>query len=120
MALTTEMYRNRPVRCLGVEELDGWRLKVYGIAYGAEQPSAELVAAGVGAGRGRLPAPAVTGDRYGVGFLGIHEGRGGNFVFVDWWAQENELHHHVWFSGRRTRPPCARGRPTTRSPATGT
>lgn len=94
----TERYRTRPVRCLAIEEFDGWRLKVYGIAYGADRPSVELVAAGLAAGRGRLPSPAVTGDRYGVGFLGVHEGRGGNFVFVDWWAQENELHHHVWFS----------------------
>jgi hypothetical protein len=28
----------------------------------------------------------------------VHQGRALNFVFVDWWAQENELHHHVWFS----------------------
>jgi hypothetical protein len=24
--------------------------------------------------------------------------RGANFVFVDWWADENELHHHVFIS----------------------
>ncbi len=30
--------------------------------------------------------------------MGIHEGRGANFVFVDWWAEENELHHHVFIS----------------------
>ena len=35
---------------------------------------------------------------YSVGFLGIHEGRTANFVFVDWWAEENELHHHVYVS----------------------
>ncbi len=22
----------------------------------------------------------------------------GNFVFLDWWEHENELHHHVFFS----------------------
>jgi hypothetical protein len=47
---------------------------------------------------GVLPSLAVTPTRYGVGFLGIHDGRGGNFVFADWWEQENELHHHVFFS----------------------
>jgi len=36
--------------------------------------------------------------RCGVGFLGIHDGRGANFGFVDWWADENELHHHVYIS----------------------
>jgi hypothetical protein len=34
----------------------------------------------------------------GHGFLGVHDGRGGNFVFVDLWEEENELHHHVVFS----------------------
>jgi hypothetical protein len=37
-----------------------------------------------------LPRPAITPIRYGVGFLGVHDGRGGNFVFVDWWEQEND------------------------------
>jgi hypothetical protein len=37
-------------------------------------------------------------NHYGVGFVGIHEGKTGNFVFVDWWADENELHHHVYVS----------------------
>jgi len=55
-------------------------------------PPPEAAAAGV------LPTPAVTPTRYGVGFLGVHDGRGGNFVFVDWWEHENELHHHVFFS----------------------
>ena len=35
---------------------------------------------------------------HGVGFLGVHEGRDANFVFVDWWAGENELRHHVYRS----------------------
>lgn len=26
----------------------------------------------------------------------IHQSRTGNFVFVDWWADENEFHHHVY------------------------
>lgn len=33
-----------------------------------------------------------------MGFLGIHDGKTANFVFVDWWASENELHHHVYAS----------------------
>jgi hypothetical protein len=48
----------------------------------------------------RLPCPAVTDDRYGVGFVGAHDGRGANFVFVDWWAAEDELHHHTWLSSK--------------------
>jgi len=94
----TEAYRRRPVRCLDVAELDGWRIKIYGIAYQSETPDRALVDAALGTARRALPSPATSDDRYGVGFLGIHEGRASNFVFVDWWAREDELHHLVWFS----------------------
>ena len=43
-------------------------------------------------------AKAIKSRHYEVGFLGIHDGRTSNFVFVDWWADENELHHHVFIS----------------------
>jgi hypothetical protein len=93
-----EPYRARPVRFLDLAELDGWRIKVYGIAYEGERPRAAFVEAALDIARRSLPAPASTDDRYGVGFLGVHQGRASNFVFLDWWEQENELHHHIWFS----------------------
>jgi hypothetical protein len=93
-----EPYRPRAIRCLEVAEISGWRVKVYGLAYEGERPAAKLVDATLEAARATLPSPAVTDERYGVGFLGAHQGRGSNFAFVDWWALENELHHHVWFS----------------------
>jgi hypothetical protein len=85
---------------LGVEAVEGWRLKMYGIAYDRERLRRELVAAAVNEAALRLPQPPVSEARYGVGFSGVHDGRGGNFVFVDWWEQENELHHHVFFSSK--------------------
>jgi len=33
-----------------------------------------------------------------LGFLGIHDGRGANQVFLDLWVNENELLHVVWVS----------------------
>jgi hypothetical protein len=93
-----EPYATRSVRCLDLLTFDGWRLKLYGIAYRGERPVEALVEAAVAAAQERLPRPAVTDDRYGLGFIGAHEGRGGNFVFVDWWAEEDELHHHTWRS----------------------
>jgi hypothetical protein len=94
----TEPYRPRAIRCLDVVELGDWRIKVYGLAYEVERPAPVLVDAALDAARRSLPTPATANDRYGVGFIGAHQGRGSNFVFVDWWALENELHHHVWFS----------------------
>lgn len=46
-----------------------------------------------------------------MGFLGVHDGRGGNFVFLDWWAQENELHHEVYFSATQRPGELRRGMP---------
>jgi hypothetical protein len=94
----TEPYRPRPIRPLTPIEDRGWRLKVYGISYGRQTPRTELEAAARAAIVRLLPTPAVTPDRYGVGFAGIHDGRGACFVFVDWWAAENELHHRVLIS----------------------
>lgn len=94
----SEPYAPRPVLALGTWHCGGWRIKKYAIAYARETPRPELVAAAEASAADILPTPAVTASRYGVGFLGIHDGRGGNFVFIDWWEQENELHHHVFFS----------------------
>lgn len=93
-----EPYNARPVRPLGLHEHEGWRLKLYGIAYGRELPAPELVDAAKRLAEERLPHPVGDGaeERYGVGFLGVHEGRGSDFVFLDWWQNENELHHHTW------------------------
>jgi hypothetical protein len=33
---------------------------------------------------------------YGVIFLGVHDGRGADFAFIDWWAEEHELHYYVY------------------------
>src|SRR5215218_8273199 len=93
-----EHYEPRPVSALGVQEIAGWRLKLYGIAYGRERPRPELLEAALAAAASPLPQPPSSDSRYGVGFLGVHDGRGGNFVFVDWWARDNELHHQVFFS----------------------
>jgi catechol 2,3-dioxygenase-like lactoylglutathione lyase family enzyme len=91
-----EPYRARAIRFLDRWNIASWRLKVYGIAYRGESPRPELVAAARRLAEERLAHDADGTSHYGVGFVGVHEGRGGNFVFVDWWADENELHHHVY------------------------
>lgn len=93
-----EAYARRPVRPMGVRSFGDWRVKLYGIAYGRDEPSPELVQAAFGAAESTLPMPARSDDRYGLGFLGIHDGRDSNFVFVSWWENENELQHRVFYS----------------------
>lgn len=91
-----QAYRPRPVRCAGIWAVDGWRLKLYGIAYDRDRPRPELVDAAQRAARTRLPQPAFGAGRYGVGFMGAHDGRDACVAFVDWWANEDELHHHLY------------------------
>lgn len=95
-----EPYAPRSVRCFDSLTFDGWRVKLYGIAYRGERPVQALIDAAVAAAQQALPRPAVTHHRYGAAFVGAHDGRGANFVFVDWWANEDELHHHSWLSSK--------------------
>ena len=91
-------YHPRPTRFLELWEQRGWRLKIYGITHGADTPRPQLVVTAKGLADRVLPDPPITAVRYGVGFIGVHDGAGANFVFVCWWANENELHHMVYCS----------------------
>ncbi|HJR07547.1 MAG TPA: hypothetical protein VJ842_09835 [Pyrinomonadaceae bacterium] len=93
--LLQEPYEARPIRFLEEWHDAGWRLKVYGISYRRASPRAELVETAKRLARECLPE-ARAGGNYGVGYVGAHDGRAANFIFVDWWADENELHHHVF------------------------
>jgi hypothetical protein len=83
------------IRFLEIWEQKGWRLKVYGITYQGEYPRPHLLEQAKALASDRLPALADAPGCYGVGFLGVHDGRGTDFLYLDWWAEENELHHHL-------------------------
>jgi len=93
---SSEPYAARSVRFLGLWKHRGWRMKVYGIAYQGELPSQALRDRATALAARDLPSPADGESRRGVGFIGVHEGRGANLVFVGWWANENELHLLVY------------------------
>ena len=93
-----EAYGRRPIRFLELWSEAGWTLKVYGIAYRRPRPRPRLIEAAKDTAREQLTGPANKHNHYGLGFLGVHDGRGANFVFLDYWADENELHQHVYVS----------------------
>lgn len=97
MIALQEPYAPRPIRPLGLWEAAGWRLKQYGIARQGERPRPPLVAAAQATVEKTLPRFAEI-RLYGVGFVGIHDGRGANVVFLSVWADENELRHLVFVS----------------------
>src|ERR1041385_5101876 len=89
-------YTPRPIRFLELWKPLGWQIKVYGIAYNRPAPEPSLVGKAKEIAASRLAAIPPGLQHYSVGFLGVHQGKTGDFVFIDWWADENELHHHVY------------------------
>lgn len=78
---------------------DGWRLKSTAITHADRTFSPRFAEAAAAAARAALPHPAVTPTRYGLGFLGVHRGRTADVAFVDWWEDEDELHHIMFVTG---------------------
>jgi hypothetical protein len=91
-----ESYSPRSFRFIELLKIGDWRMKLYGIACHNELPRSELIAAAKEIAQKQLATEK--GNNYGVGFIGVHEGRGAAFVFVDFWGNENELFHRVFLS----------------------
>jgi hypothetical protein len=115
----TSAYRPRPISFLKLHESAGWRLKFYGIASDGEGPRPELVRTAELLVPTALPHPAAHSggddpydiDRYGVGFVIVHEAADYAFVLYDWWAGENEVHQRI-FSALPNRLGAMRPHPT--------
>lgn len=88
-------YRTRRIRFHDVWRFGDWRIKVYTIAWRDLPGDPAIEAAEILFANCLAAIPAGRGN-YGVGYAGIHSGRDADFLFLDWWADENELHHRVW------------------------
>ena len=91
-----ESYAPRSFRFIELLKIGDWRMKLYGIACHGELPRSELIAVAKEIAQKQLANEK--GNNYGVGFIGVHEGRGAAFIFVDFWGNENELFHRVFLS----------------------
>lgn len=91
-------FRPRPVRFLELFAYGPWRIKLYGLTAEHTRLLPELVDTAKDLIRKSLPRSPESQQAYGVGFAGVHCGTDSNFIFVDWWANDNELHHHVFTS----------------------
>lgn len=93
-------YTRRRIRYLGEHHAQDWRCKLYGIARDGERPRDALVTSATAAAERVLPQPAITppggvDDRYGVGFIIVHDSGNFGYVLVDWFAGENEIHQRL-------------------------
>ncbi len=86
----------RPIRFVEHLEVDGWRLKLYGISQLTEYPDRAYLDEAVAIARRVLPQPASNDHRYGHAFACVHQATAFNQVIVDWWEHDNELRHHVF------------------------
>lgn len=100
-------HRPRPIRFGGRHDVAGWRLKLYGIATPGNEPRAALVDAALATAADALPQPPEAADRYGVGFVVVHDAADFGFVLVDWWYGENEIHQRL-FSASLDEPAALR------------
>lgn len=86
----------RPRAAGPVLEVDGWRLKSYGIARDGRivlpRHEDEVVAMAGGV----LPDPDPEGGRPGVGWLILHRGADVDYAVLGWWDRENEMPVRVW------------------------
>ena len=95
---TFGQYIARPIEFIDQLDSEGWRIKVYGISATSLPLPEEVVSDASQNALSHLPQPAVTEHRYGVGFLIIHQGTMRNWFLLDWWENEDIIHHKLFSS----------------------
>jgi len=99
LAATLEApYKPRHVRFIRREDVEGWKLKLYGIALNGREPDPGFLEATRDLAGSVLPQPPVDDDRYGVGFATAHDATSLYIALVYWWQSENELHQRIYVS----------------------
>ena len=93
-----EPYVERSLDFIGQHDAEGWRIKVYAISATSLPLPEEIVSQGIKTVMKFLPQPALTEWRYGVGFLTIHHGTMRNWFLLDWWENEDIIHHLLFSS----------------------
>ncbi len=91
-------YVARPIKFIDQVDSEGWRIKVYGISAKSLPLPEEVVSEGIKYTLSHLPQPAISEQRYGVGFLIIHHGTMRNWYLLDWWEKEDIIHHKLFSS----------------------
>ncbi|MFJ7078965.1 hypothetical protein [Streptomyces sp. NPDC098781] len=88
-------YQPRSVRFQQRVTLGDWVVKLYAIAPHGHSFREGVAEAAVHAARQTLPSPAVTSERYGVGFVIAHDTPQLCYALICWWAEENEVHQQI-------------------------
>lgn len=102
MAIEADTLRDapRPVRLIGRDILDGWRLKMYGISMAGDTVRDELVETGKATAMATLPAAVENRDLGKFAFVVLHDAPDNAYVLVHWWAGGNEVHQQLFSAPR--------------------
>ena len=95
VASLAHAYHQRRAAFISEERIGDWRLKLYGLAAPDKGVRPELIET-----TRRLAAeslPPADDTHHGAAFAIAHDARF-PIALVYWWADENELHHHVYTS----------------------
>lgn len=93
-------YVKREIKFLRLWKCKNWTFKIYGITHPARlmpKDNSLLIKAGLELTQ-QLINKVDRNEHYGAGFLIIHQGLSANFLLVDWWTDENVLHHDLYIS----------------------
>ena len=93
-----DQYVVRPIEFIDQVNSEGWRIKVYGISAKSLPLPEGIVSEALKNVLSHLPQPAVTEQRYGIGFLIIHQGTLRYWFLLDWWEKEDIIHHKLFSS----------------------
>ncbi len=91
-------YDVRPIKFIELVNSNGWRIKVYEISANSNPHTEEAMSEGMNTVLSNLPQPAITEQRYGVGFLVIHHGTMRNWYLLDWWEKGDIIHQKLFSS----------------------
>ena len=91
-------YKKRIVSFVKQASFDDWRMKVYQISANSDPIATPLISKAITELLPRLPKIALNEHRYGVGFLIIHQGTMRNWFLIDWWENEDIMHHLLFSS----------------------
>ncbi len=97
-----EKYTPRQIQHLEIFEKSAWRLKTYSILHQDKKLDLELIKAAQNFAVDSLPQPAQNPNRYGLGFINVHQGKSYDFVSIAYWAYDTELKMQNYIRGSST------------------
>lgn len=97
-----EKYSPRQISHLAIFKESDWQLKTYSILHQDRELDNKLIEVAQKLAIKTLPKIAKTPNRYGLGFINVHQGKSYDFVSIAYWAYDSELKTQNYIRGSST------------------